>query len=147
MDNAGKLEFMWSLGADHVIDYTREDFTKAGPRYDLILDLVAHRSVFAYNRALKPYGRYLFVGGSAWLILQLLVLGRLIGRRKGKRLKMLVAISKQVDLERDAQPCLAGERTVHIDRRYPVEGVPDSLRALGAGEILGKGVVPLDDKV
>src|SRR5207245_4374296 len=64
VDNAGKLDFMSSLGADHVIDYTREDFTKNGKQYDLILDVVAHRSVFTYKRALKTNGRYFFVGGS-----------------------------------------------------------------------------------
>ncbi|MDP8973455.1 MAG: NAD(P)-dependent alcohol dehydrogenase, partial [Actinomycetota bacterium] len=54
VDNAGKQELMRSLGADHVVDYSREDFTKSGKQYDLILDLIAHRSVFAYKRALKP---------------------------------------------------------------------------------------------
>ena len=63
VDNAGKLDFMRSLGADAVIDYRVEDFTRSGP-YDLILDLVAHRSVFAYRRALAPGGRYLAVGGT-----------------------------------------------------------------------------------
>ena len=58
VDNTGKLDFMRSLGADHLIDYTREDFTKNGKQYDLILDVVAHRSVFAYARALRPNGRY-----------------------------------------------------------------------------------------
>ena len=64
VDNTGKLDFMRSLGADHVVDYTREDFTRNGQQYDLILDLIAHRSVFAYERALKPNGRYFAVGGS-----------------------------------------------------------------------------------
>src|ERR687893_1331054 len=64
VDNTGKLEFMRTLGADHVIDYTREDFTRTGKQYDLILDVVAHRSVLAYKRALKSTGTYFFVGGS-----------------------------------------------------------------------------------
>src|SRR5687767_8260440 len=62
VDNTGKLDFMRSLGADHVIDYTRQNFTTTGKQYDLILDLVAHRSVFAYQRALRPGGRYFAVG-------------------------------------------------------------------------------------
>jgi NADPH:quinone reductase-like Zn-dependent oxidoreductase len=64
VDNTGKLDFMRSLGADHVIDYTREDFTKNGKQYDLILDVVAHRSVFAYKRALGSRGSYFLTGGS-----------------------------------------------------------------------------------
>lgn len=145
VDNTGKLEFMRSLEADHVLDHTREDFTKSDRQYDLILDLVAHRSVFAYNRALKPNGRYFFVGGSAWLMLQLLVLGRIIGRRAGKRLQVLVASCREADLERAANLCLAGELTVHVDRIYRLEDVPEALRALGAGELKGKAVIVIDD--
>ena len=76
VDNTGKLDFMRSLGADHVVDYTREDFTKNGKHiYDLILDVVAHRSVFAYKRALRPNGSYFFVGGSVATVFQILLLG------------------------------------------------------------------------
>jgi NADPH:quinone reductase-like Zn-dependent oxidoreductase len=64
VDNAGKLEFMRSVGADRVLDYAREDFTRGKEKYDLILDLVAHRSAFAYARALKPGGTYYIVGGA-----------------------------------------------------------------------------------
>src|SRR4029434_1934043 len=64
VDNTGKLDFMRSLGADHVVDYTQEDFTKNGKQYDLILDLIADRSAFAYPRALTPNGSYFAVGGS-----------------------------------------------------------------------------------
>jgi NADPH:quinone reductase-like Zn-dependent oxidoreductase len=77
VDNTGKLDFMRSLGADHVIDYTREDFTKNGKQYDLILDIVAHRSVFAYKRALRANGSYFLAGGSVATILQILLLGPL----------------------------------------------------------------------
>ena len=64
VDNAAKQDFMRSVGADEVVDYRREDFTRAAPAYDLILDLVAHRSVFAYRRALARGGRYRCVGGN-----------------------------------------------------------------------------------
>ena len=63
VDNAGKLDHMRSLGADEVIDYRRDDFTRGAEPYDLVLDLVAHRSVFAYRRALGRGGRYRCVGG------------------------------------------------------------------------------------
>jgi NADPH:quinone reductase-like Zn-dependent oxidoreductase len=76
VDNTGKLDFVRSLGADHVIDYTREDFTKNGKQYDLILDIVAHRSVFAYKRALRSNGCYFLAGGSVATMLQILALSR-----------------------------------------------------------------------
>ena len=87
MDNTEKLEFMRSLGADHVIDYTREDFTRNGRTYDLILDLAAHRSAFAYKRSLAPGGRYLCVGGSVAPSSQVRRIGPVAGRAEGKKIR------------------------------------------------------------
>src|SRR5918992_1811249 len=78
VDNAGKLDHMRSLGADEVIDYDRDDFARGGP-YDLILDLVAHRSVFAYRRALARGGRYRCVGRPVRTLLGVVALGWLVG--------------------------------------------------------------------
>ena len=64
VDSANKIDMLRSIGADHVIDYTKEDYTKSGRRYDLILDVVAYRSVFDYRRALSPEGIFIFIGGS-----------------------------------------------------------------------------------
>src|SRR5712692_9910252 len=89
VDNTGKLDFMRSLGADHVIDYAREDFTKNGQQYDLILDLVAYRSVFAYKRALGPNGSYFAVGGSTATLFQILLLGPRIRGTTGKKIRIL----------------------------------------------------------
>jgi NADPH:quinone reductase-like Zn-dependent oxidoreductase len=75
VDNSEKLEFMRSLGADHVIDYARDDFTSNGRTYDLILDLAAHRPAFACKGSLMPGGRYLYVGGSVATLLQVLLIG------------------------------------------------------------------------
>ena len=75
VDNAAKLDFMRSVGADDVIDYRRDDFTRTSQPYDLILDLVAHRSVFAYRRALAPGGTYRCVGGSVPTLLRVLTAG------------------------------------------------------------------------
>jgi NADPH:quinone reductase-like Zn-dependent oxidoreductase len=89
VDNAEKLEFMRSLGADHVLDYTREDFIRNGRTYDLILDFAAHRSAFAYKGSLTRGGRYLYVGGSVATLLQVLLIGPLIGRAEGKKIGLL----------------------------------------------------------
>ena len=79
VDNADKLEFMRTLGADQVVDYRHDDFTRGREPYDLILDLVAHRSVFAYRRALAPGGRYRCVGGTVRALLRVLTVGATVG--------------------------------------------------------------------
>ena len=89
VDNADKLEFMRTLGADEVIDYRRDDFTRAHDPYDLVLDLVAHRSVFAYRRALAPGGRYRCVGGSVRALLRVLTIGATAGLVTGRHLGVL----------------------------------------------------------
>ena len=90
VDNAGKLDFMRSLGADEVIDYRCEDFTRGAEPYDRILDLVAHRSVFAYRRTLAPGGRYGCVGGSVPTLLRVFTVGAIVGRLTGRRIGILV---------------------------------------------------------
>jgi len=74
VDSTRKLELLRSIGADHVIDYTQEDYTKSGGRYDLILDVVAYRSVFDYRRALSPEGIFIIVGGSLAAFLQVVLI-------------------------------------------------------------------------
>jgi NADPH:quinone reductase-like Zn-dependent oxidoreductase len=141
VDNAEKLEFMRSLGADHVIDHTREDFTRNGKTYDLILDMAAYRGVSAYRASLSPGGRYFYVGGSVGTLLRVLTIGPLIGRADGKRIRLLVVrlgvehLAPMVDLLR------AGTITTVIDRRYRLEEVPEALRYLGEGHARGKVVV------
>src|SRR5262252_7771419 len=141
VDTTGKLDFVRSLGADHVIDYTQQDFTKTGHQYDLILDVVAHRSVFAYPRALKPGGRYFMVGGSVATLLPILLLGPGIRRATGKHIRILGVQRTQHDLLAIAELCAAGTIVPVIDRRYPLREVPDALRALGAGHVNGKIVI------
>ena len=119
VDNTGKLDFMRSLGADHVIDYTREDFTRNGKQYDLILDLVAYRSVFAYKRALRPNGSYFLVGGSVATMFQILLLGPLIGRATGKKIRILAVRPNIEDLSLVKELIEAGQVTPVIDKTYP----------------------------
>jgi NADPH:quinone reductase-like Zn-dependent oxidoreductase len=144
VDNTGKLDFMRSLGADSVIDYTREDFTKNGKRYDLILDLIAHRSVFAYRRALKPNGAYFAVGGSVATFFQILLLGPWIRRTTGRNLRALAVQRNREDLVFITELCVAGKVAPVIDRRYPLSEVPEALRYLGEGHAKGKVVITVE---
>jgi len=146
VDNSGKLDFMRSLGADHVIDYTREDFTRNGKQYDLILDVIAHRSVFAYTRALRPNGTCLFVGGSVAVLLQILLLGPLIRRTAGKNIQVLVVPQNRKDLVAIAELCEAGRVIPVIDRQYSLSEVPEALRYVADGRAKGKVVISLEDK-
>jgi NADPH:quinone reductase-like Zn-dependent oxidoreductase len=129
VDNAGKLEFMRSLGADDVIDHRSADFTRGDERYDLILDLVAHRSVFAYRRALARGGRYRCVGGPVSALLRVLTVGSLAVKEGPSHFQAL------------AELCVAGDLTVHIDRTFALDEVPEALAYVGEGRALGKVVV------
>ncbi len=141
VDNADKLEFMRTLGADEVIDYRREDFTRGREPYDLILDLVAHRSVFAYRRALAPGGRYRCVGGSVRALMRVLTIGVTAGLVTGRSLGVLVVKPGPEHFQPLTDLCVAGEVGIHIDRTYPLDEVPQALAHVGAGRALGKVVI------
>lgn len=143
VDNGGKFDFMRSLGADHVIDYKREDFTKSGKQYDLILDLIAHRSVFACQRALRPNGTYFFVGGSVAVLFQVLLLGLLLKRTAAKNIRFLAVPQNRKDLIAITKLCEAGKIVPVIDRRYSLSEVPEALRYVGEGHAKGKVVITL----
>ena len=144
VDNAEKLDFMRSLGADHVIDYTKEDFAKNGQQYDLILDVVAHRSVFAYKRALAPNGNYFAVGGAVATLFQILFLGPWIRITSGKKIRILAVRPNRKDLIFVTELCAAGKVVPVIDRRYPLSEVPGALRYLGEGHAKGKVMINME---
>ncbi len=141
VDNAAKLDFMRSLGADEVVDHRRDDYTRPEVPYDLIVDLVARRSVFAYRRALARGGRYACVGGTVRTMLRVLTVGALVGRLTGRRLGLLAVPSGPEHFAALGERCAAGEIAVRIDRRVGLAEVPAALAAVGAGEVLGKVVV------
>jgi NADPH:quinone reductase-like Zn-dependent oxidoreductase len=141
VDNTGKLDFMSSLGADHVIDHTREDFTKNGRQYDLILDVVAHRSVFAYKRALRSNGSYFLAGGSVATMLQILLLGPWIRGTTGKKIRILAVQPNTEDVDFMKELIEAGKVTPVIDRTYPLSEVPDAIGYVGEGHAKGKVVI------
>jgi NADPH:quinone reductase-like Zn-dependent oxidoreductase len=139
VDSSHKQDFMRSVGADHVIDYTRTDYTKTG-RYDLILDLVCERSVFAIRRALAPGGRYSVVGGSVRSLLAAVIIGRLLSTG-GRTMGVLMVRPNKTDLLRVAHMVAAGELSPRIERTYPLDQTPAALRHLGEGLALGKLVI------
>ncbi len=141
VDNAAKQDFMRSVGADDVVDYDRADFTRTSEPYDLILDLVARRSVFAYRRALAPGGRYRCVGGSTRALLRVLTVGSVVGRATGRSIGVLVVKQGPAHFEPLADLCVAGEVGIHIDRTFALDEVAAALAHVGEGRALGKVVV------
>jgi NADPH:quinone reductase-like Zn-dependent oxidoreductase len=141
VDNAAKQDFMRSVGADEVLDYARDDFTAATQPYDLILDLVAGRSVFAYRRALADGGVYRCVGGSARTLLRVLTVGSVVGRASGRSIGVLAVQEGPAHFGPVAELCVTGDVAIHIDSTYRLDEVPAALARVGAGQALGKVVV------
>ena len=141
VDNAGKLDFMRSLGADEVLDYTRDDFTRTPQPYDLVLDLVAHRSVYAYERALARRGRYRCVGGSFGTMLRVLTAGSLLGVASGRSIGVLAVKEGPDHFKALGDLCASGSVKIHVDRTFALDDVPAALAYVGAGLARGKVVV------
>jgi len=144
VDSTRKLDIMRSIGADHVIDYTQEDFTKNGQRYDWIIDFAAHHSIFDYNRALSPEGIYVMVGGSTARIFQVMCLGPLISMTTSKKMRILTHKPNK-DLALMKELFEAGRVKPVIDKRYPLSEVPEALRYFGEGHARGKVVITLEE--
>jgi NADPH:quinone reductase-like Zn-dependent oxidoreductase len=137
------VDLVRSIGADHVIDYTKEDFTKNGKRYDLIVATAGYRSIFDYRRALSPKGIYVSTGGSMAQTFQALLLGPLISMTGGKKLgAMLVKPNKDLDFMKELLE--AGKVVPVIDRRYPLHEVAEALRYYGEGHSRGKVVIVIE---
>ena len=140
VDNTAKQAFMLELGADEVIDYRAEDFAQRGARWDLILDLVATRSLSAIRRCLTDGGRYLAVGGHTNRILAAATLGPLMSLGSRRSLGIL-GVQTMGGVEELAERVCAGDIRIHTHARYALEDGAEALRALGAGEALGKIVI------
>jgi NADPH:quinone reductase-like Zn-dependent oxidoreductase len=132
-----------SIGADHVIDYTREDFTQSGQRYDLILGANAN-SIFDYRRVLSRDGIFVMVGGGLIQMLQVMLLGPFLSRIGSKKIGMILAKINNKDLAFLKDLLEAGKVVPVIDRRYPLSGVPDAIRYLGEGHTQGKVVITVE---
>ena len=143
VDSSGKLDMMRSMGFDHVIDYTQEDFTKNEQCYDLILDTKTNRSVFDYARALCPHGIYVTVGGSMARLIQALLLGPWISRFSKKNIR-IVGLKPNKDLDYMNELFEAGKVKPVIDGPYKLNEIPEAIRHFGEGNHKGKVVITME---
>jgi len=144
------LDLVRSLGADHVIDYTKEDFTKSDQRYDVVLDNVANHSLREFRRILTPTGKYVMIGGGGvneqGLIgmlarpLKAMVLSKFVGQQMG----MMMAEMNQKDLTVLADMMQSGKLKAVIDRTYKLSEVPEAIRYVEEGHARGKVVITVD---
>ena len=139
--STSKLEMVRSIGADHVIDYTQEDFTKNGQRYDLILATNGYHPISDYKRALSPKGTYVMSGGSGAQMFQAMLLGPVISMTGNKKTGNLLKKPNKKDLVVLKEHLEAGKITPVIDRTYPLSEVPEAIRYLEEGHARGKVVI------
>ncbi|MBP7960919.1 MAG: NAD(P)-dependent alcohol dehydrogenase [Caldilineaceae bacterium] len=130
-----------TLGADHVIDYTKEDFTQNGQQYDLILAANGFHPLAAYKRALAPKGIYVMAGGTMAQIFQATLLGSWMSRGGEKKMGNVSAKMTQADLNTLTELLESGKVVPVIDKRYPLAETPAALRYLGQGHARGKVVI------
>ena len=138
------LDMARSLGADHVIDYTEEDFTQNGQLYDLILAVNGYHPISAYKRALTPEGIYVMAGGSMAQIFQAMLLGPLMSITGDKKMGGVSAKPSQKDLIFLKELLETGKIVPVIDRRYPLSETAEALRYLGEGHARGKVIITLE---
>jgi NADPH:quinone reductase-like Zn-dependent oxidoreductase len=143
--STAKLDTVRSIGTDHVIDYTREDFTRSGQRYDLILDMGGTRSLSDLRRALTPRGTLVLVGGEGGDrvigALSRSIRALVVSPFVSQSLRMIIATAKTKDLQFLKELIEAGKLTPVIDRTYSLSEVPDAIRYMSAGRARGKIVI------
>ncbi len=137
------LDMVRSIGADHVIDYTKEDFTKNGQQYDLIVATAGYRSIFDYKRALSSKGIYVATGGSMAHIFQGLLIGPLISMTGSKKLGTMT-VKPNKDLASMKELIEAGKVKPIIDRRYPLSEAAEALTYYAEGHARGKVVITVE---
>ncbi len=141
------MDMVRSIGADHVIDYTQEDFTKTGQRYDLFFDCFANRSLSACGRVLNPKGIYVGVGGPVGSTIGILagwVTALVLSRFASRKFVTFMARSNKEDLAILRELMAAGKVTPVIDRRYRLCEVPEAIRYLEEGHARGKVIITLE---
>lgn len=141
IDNGQKLEIMQQMGADHVIDYTKTDFVNESTRYDLIIDFIAKRSLFDYQKVLKKGGQYLLVGGSVKRLLQTLCIGSMMSIIGSQKMHILAHEQSNSDLRKLLELHQSGRFNPIIDRTYPLADAAMAFEQLLTNQIKGKVVI------
>ncbi len=141
--STAKVDLVRSLGAEQVIDYTKVDYTRTGERYDWILDVDSHQTVFRARHALRPNGVYVTLGGSGRRILSALLAGPVVGRATGRRLGLMIWWKpfRAEDVATLTGLIAAGQVRPVIDRRFPLDDIVQALRRVNDGDANGKVVV------
>jgi NADPH:quinone reductase-like Zn-dependent oxidoreductase len=139
------LEMARSIGADRVIDYTKENFTKSGQRYDLIFAANGYHWIFDYRRALRLGGIFVMAGGPVSQLFQVMFLGPLISMTGRRKIKTFVARPNQKDLVFITELLDTGKVKPVIDRHYTLSEVPEAIRYLEEGHARGKVVITFED--
>jgi len=145
--SATKVDFVRSLGADHVIDYTKVDYTKTGERYDWIVDTDSHHSILQVRRALRPNGVYVTLGGTSWPIVAGMLVGPLVSLASDKWTGLMLWWKpfKAEDVATVTELIAAGKVKPAIDRRFPLSKVVEALRWVDDGHARGKVIVTPED--
>lgn len=144
--STGNLDMVRLLGADQVIDYTQEDFTKNGQHYDLIVDIVANHSLPDLKRSLNPTGICVVVGFSTLFHMFLVrIMGPWISRTGGRKIGMLMPEENENDFGVMNELLETGKVISVIDRRYPLGDVPEAIRYLETGRARGKIVITVEN--
>lgn len=143
--STAKVELVRSIGAARVIDYTREDFAADGSRYDLILAANGSRKLADYRRVLTPMGRYVQTGGGGNQLMEAMVLGPMLSKKKGQQMGNILMKPNAADLELLAE-LVAGRKVVPvIDRRYPLEEVAEAIQYVEEGHAKGKVIITVTE--
>ncbi len=135
------MEQARNLGADHVIDYTKENFIQSGQRYDLIFAANGYHPLAAYKQALTPKGNYVMAGGKTRQIFEAMLLGSWMSEKDGRTMGNVSAHISQEDMQTITELLESGKVVPVIDKRYPLTEVAEALRYLGSGHARGKLVI------
>ena len=139
--STSKVEMVRSIGADHVIDYKQDDFTKNGQQYDLIFDIAAYHSPADYKSSLKPQGKYILAGGSIPRIFQVMLFGWWFSRNSQQTIANYMANPNQEDLEFMGTLLESGKVVPVIDKCFPLEQTADAMRYFETGSTQGKVII------